>query len=136
MGFHNNKCKLLRITNKSNHTEAGYVMHVAKYLGILIHKMLSWKSHINSIIKKANQTEVSAMEYQTMSSWCQGPMLPTYVRPIVEYASSVWDIVGEGNLILQNILEMVQRQAARFVYNDWKTTSSLWEMIIKKSGKV
>ena len=57
------KCKLLRITNKSNPTET-YVMYKqkldyvdeAKYLGILIHKKLSWKSHINSIIKKANLT--------------------------------------------------------------------------------
>ena len=51
MEFHRDKCKLLRITNKSNPTEAGYVIHKqkldqvdeAKYLGILIHKKLSWK---------------------------------------------------------------------------------------------
>ena len=60
----------------------------------------------------------------------------TYVRPIVEYASSVWDPVGEGNSVLQNKLEMVQRQAARFVYNDWRTTSSPSEMIKNLSGKV
>ena len=53
MEFHPDQCKLLRITNNSYPTETSYVMHKqkldhvdeAKYLGILIHKKLSWKSH-------------------------------------------------------------------------------------------
>ena len=44
--------------------------------------------------------------------------------PIVEYVLSVWDPTGEGNAVLRNKLEMVQREAARFVYHDWRTTSS------------
>ena len=53
----------------------------------------------------------------------------TFVRPILEYASSIWDPTGEGNQQLRNGLVMVQRQAARFVYGDWKNKSIPSEMI-------
>ena len=107
----------------------------AKYLGILIHKKLSWKSHINSIIKKANQiTGFLQRNVKSCNRDVKAQCYQTYVRPILEYTSSVWDPVGESNSVLQNKLEMVQRQAARFVYNDWRTTSSPSEMI--KSIKV
>ena len=51
------------------------------------------------------------------------------MRPILEYASVVWDPVGEGNQSLRYELEMVQRRAARFVSGDWRRTSSPSKMI-------
>ena len=56
-------------------------------------------------------------------------MLQIYVRSIVEYASVVWDPVGEGNQYLRYQIEMVQRHAARFVTGDWRTTSSVTALI-------
>ena len=53
----------------------------------------------------------------------------TYVRPQHEYASVVWDPVGDGNSHLRHQLEMVQRRAARFVYDDWRRESSPTRMI-------
>ena len=50
----------------------------------------------------------------------------TYVRPVMEYASSVWS-PHTANHIEQ--LEMVQRRAARFVKNDYAWTSSVTSML-------
>jgi hypothetical protein len=46
----------------------------------------------------------------------------TYVRPSVEYASSVWSPAADSHI---NQLEMVQRRAAWFVKNDYKYQSSV-----------
>ena len=40
------------------------------------------------------------------------------VRPILEYASTVWD-PAEGNTGDASLLERVQRRAARFVFNNY-----------------
>ena len=45
----------------------------------------------------------------------------TYVRPIVEYASSVWDPNTQKYI---NKLEAVQRRAARYVFSDYQRESS------------
>ena len=48
------------------------------------------------------------------------------VRPLLEYASCVWDPSGEG---LKHELEMVQRRAARFVLDDYARNSSVTHML-------
>ena len=50
----------------------------------------------------------------------------TYVRPIVEYASSVWDPCTSKYI---NKLEAVQRRAARYVFSDFRRESSPTSMI-------
>jgi len=50
----------------------------------------------------------------------------TYVRPILEYASVVWSTFTKTNL---DKIEMVQRKAARFVYNDYHRYSSVSHML-------
>ena len=138
MEFYPDKCKVLRITKKLKPIEGDYYMHnhklenvdEAKYLGLIIHKKLSWKPHVSMIIKKANQTRAFLQRnlrasHRDVKAQCY----TTFVRPILEYVSSAWDPTGEGNQQLRNRLEMVQRQAARFVYGDWRNTSSPSEMI-------
>ena len=64
MEFHPDKCKILTISNKRKLIETNYYIHNRKldqvdedkYLGLIIHKKLYWSSHVNMIIKKANQT--------------------------------------------------------------------------------
>ena len=50
----------------------------------------------------------------------------TLVRPILEYASSAWDPHTQQNI---DKLEAVQRRAARFVTWDYRTTSSVSDMV-------
>ena len=45
----------------------------------------------------------------------------TYVRPIVEYASSVWDPCTSKYI---SKLEAIQRRAARYVFSDYRYESS------------
>ncbi len=64
MSFNPDKCEVLRVTNKTNIIDAHYSIHgtvlrtvdEATYLGITIHKNLSWKPHLSKICKKANST--------------------------------------------------------------------------------
>ena len=48
------------------------------------------------------------------------------VRPILEYASAVWD---PHQQYLINNIEMVQRRAARWVKQDYRQTSSVSNML-------
>ena len=80
---------------------------------------LSWDTHIDATCTKAHRTlgflrrnirectpEVKAGAYKAM------------VRPILDYASTVWDPTQAKKI---GELEQVQRRAARFVYNDYRT---------------
>ena len=48
------------------------------------------------------------------------------VRPILEYGSTIWDPHTNLNI---NLLERIQRSAARFCYNDYSTFSSVSTML-------
>lgn len=130
MEFNPDKCKVLRITNKRNTIIQPYSMHnqvlevvdSAKYLGVYIHKKLSWNVHNDYTVKKANQTRCFIQ--RNLRSCHPNTKLQcykTYVRPILEYGSVVWDPHSASNIYK---LEMVQRKAARFISNDWRQMSS------------
>ena len=130
MEFNPDKCKVLRITNKRKTINQSYIMHnqilevvdSAKYLGVHIHKKLSWNVHVNHTIKKANKTRCFLQRnLKSCSSEVKLQCYKTYVRPILEYASVVWDPHTTTNV---DKLEMAQRKAARFIHNDWRYTSS------------
>ena len=64
MRFSPDKCEVLIATHKKSPIHSEYTIHgqvldqtdSAKYLGLNIHKSLSWDSHIDKITKKANST--------------------------------------------------------------------------------
>ena len=135
MEFHPQKCQILHFTNKRKISDMPYTIHghvlevveTAKYLGIHLHRNLKWNHHIGEILKKANSTiaflcrnlyqcppETKALCYKTL------------VRSVMEYGSSIWDPHTQDNI---NKLEMVQRRAARMVYRDYRTTSSVSTML-------
>ena len=78
---------------------------------------------INNITKKANN--IRAFLQRNLSR-CPRPVkeqaYKTYVHPILEYASTVWD---PRTIELTNQLEMVQRMAARFVTADYRRRHSV-----------
>ena len=102
------------------------VIHT-KYLGVTFDQKLSWNEHIQRISSKANQVNgfLQRNLHQcpvTVKSNCYKMM----VRPIVEYASSVWAPHTLGNI---NQLEFIQRRAARFCYNDFSRYGSVTRMM-------
>ena len=133
--FHPKKCQVLHFTNKRKCVEHPYSTHghtleiidSAKYRGVNIHKTLKWNHHINQVTKKANSTsaflrrniyqcprETKALCYQTL------------VRPLTEYISFISDPHTVKNI---SKLDMIQRRAARMVFSDYRTTSSVSVMI-------
>ena len=134
MQFHPEKCSVLRLTRKKTTQIYDYQLHghilksetSSKYLGVTIDNKLCWNNHIDNICNKANgslaflrrnlkisQTHIRANTYTTL------------VRPQLEYAA-VWDPYTEQN---QDKLEMVQRRAARYAFNDYGGFSHVTPMI-------
>ena len=83
--------------------------------------------HIGNTTKKANNTRAFLQRHisscpQAIKSRCY----QTFVRPIVEYASTVWD---PSTKKYTKAVENVQRQAARFEMNDYRRRSSVGNML-------
>ncbi|KAL8599837.1 hypothetical protein ACOMHN_038410 [Nucella lapillus] len=101
----------------------------AKYLGVEIHEKLHWGNHIHSITARANRT--SAFVYRNLKG-CP-PVIQTHcykglVRPVLEYASPVWDPYQK---YLKKCLELVQRRAARRILHDFSPKSSATALVRK-----
>ena len=139
MSLNPKKCEFLRITNKKYPVTSNYfidsspikeVSH-SKYLGVIIDNKLSWNPHIQHITTKA--TQVNPFLYRNL------PQCPTsvkstcyksMVRPIIEYASSVWD--SHTTINIQK-LESIQKRAARFCFNNFSkycSVSSLHQHLV------
>ena len=114
--------KLLRPSYQlHNHTLANVTS--AKYLGVTIAQDLDWDLHVHNITTKTNRTlgflrrnlkvnniRLKEIAYKAM------------VRPILEYACTVWDPYKEGQINLQ-------RRSARFVLNQYKQTTSVTNLL-------
>ena len=112
MDFNPSKCEVLHITNKRN---SAYHLHGVnlgvtkggKYLGVTISPKLTWTKHIDKAVKKANGSRAFL---QRNLRKCPRNIkelgYKTLVRPIIEYASTIWD----PHTIKK--IKMVQRRAA------------------------
>jgi len=122
--FHPNKCKVLRIGK--GHPEFQYQMTspegqlitlqettVEKDLGVNIDNKLSFRKHIDTTVKKANQITGLIRRTFTFLDRETFPLLfRSLVRPHLEYGNSVWT----PKLIKDQILvENVQRRATKLV---------------------
>ena len=135
MSFNPDKCEVLRITRKRTPTQADYSIHghqlalvkTGKYLGVTLASDLSWKPHVDSRTKSANNS--LAFLRRNLSSCPKDIKLQCYkslVRPVLDYASAAWD--PHTQACIQE-LEAVQRRAARFITGNYRTTSSTSQMI-------
>ena len=101
MPFNPIKCEFLRITNKKTPLNHSYYIATSlikevtsiKYLGVRIdNKLSTWNDHIQYIIHKSAQ--VNGFLYRNLRQCPPHIKTACYksmVRPILEYASSVWD---------------------------------------------
>ena len=89
---------------------------------------LSWNEHINNVFSKANKTlgflrrnlKISSREIKETA-------YKTLVRPIMEYAATVWDPLTQANI---DSMEAIQRRAAHFVLRRYATPPAyqIWLM--------
>ncbi|KAK6169191.1 hypothetical protein SNE40_020289 [Patella caerulea] len=135
MEFHPNKCNVLTISRKQNPLRHQYTLHGhileavtrAKYLGCLLTSDMRWNDHISSICGKANKTLGFLRRNLNISSIkVKENAYKSLVRPLVEYASSVWDPYQQKDIYR---LEMIQRRAARYVSNRFGNRSSVDHML-------
>ena len=124
------KCIVIRCTRSHTPVQYGYRLNNITlstdnqhtYLGILLHKSLSWSGHIVSIASKASQIfNFLRRNLSKCSSTVKASSYLALVRPIMEYAASVWDPYHHNDILA---LEKVQRRAARWVMNDYSRYSS------------
>ena len=135
MKFHATKCNNITITGKRKPLQTEYKLHdhtlakvtPAKYLGVTITEDLKWDTHINNTCAKANRTlGFLRINLNIGSVSIKQQAYFTLVRPLVEYASTVWDPHTQRNI---QKLEMVQRRAASYVTNRHRNRSSVGDML-------
>ena len=135
MEFHPSKCNVLTISRKARPIYHQYTLHgqvletvkSAKYLGCTITSNLGWSNHISNICGKANKTlSFLRRNLNIGSTSVKQNAYKSLVRPLVEYASTVWDPYIQQDI---HRLEMVQRRAARYVSNRLNNRSSVNDMI-------
>ena len=127
MRFNAKKCYILSITNKGiqkfyelNSCILKEVDH-NPYLGVILSKDLKWETHTDQICKKAN----SALGFiqrnlKKCPPECKKTAYVALVRSTLEYAAVVWDPFLEKDIAK---IEKIQRKAARFIKNDYKSRS-------------
>lgn len=127
------KCKFMRITRSTCNLPTYYLNSVAlesvtsyKYLGIHIASNLTWKTHVEFIVHKANRM-LGYIKRNFHSAPADTKLLlyKSLVRSQLEYASSIWD-PGTNDLI--NQIEKIQNNAARFILSNYNRTSSISAM--------
>ena len=119
---------MLLLANRCKSAPAQYkeVIH-AKYLGITLSHNLSWSEHIKQITSKANKTKgflqrnLHKYPSATKSNCCKA-----MVKPLSEYAAVIWSPHTQSNI---NMIERSQRQAARFVMNNFSSYASVTQML-------
>ena len=135
MHFHPQKCQTMHITNKRNIIQSTYTIHnhnlqstnTAKYLGIHIDSTLKWNTHINKTAQRANTTSAFLhRNIRTCPRKIKHLAYTTLVRPILEYASIIWDPHTKSNTLK---LETVQRRSARRIMQNYNRHASVTTML-------
>ena len=113
LNISHSKCNILHVGTKSNHTVYHISTHpinpvdYVKDLGVIVEPDLKFNRHINDIVCRANQRSSLILRcFLSKSPSIMTRAFKTYVRPILEYASSSWSPSAVGLIIH---LESVQR---------------------------
>ena len=127
MRFQPAKCSILQLTrNKTRKIDANYMLKqtllekvkTTKYLGVNLSCDLKWNTHVQKTCAKANSVlNLLRRNFHKCSQKSKEQAYNSLVRPILEYASAIWDPYQES---LQADIEKVHRRAARFVTNNYK----------------
>lgn len=96
-------------------------------MGVHLSSDMSWINHINHVVNDASKIlGFIRRNLSRCDAKVKAAAFKVLVRPKLEYAAAVWD---PHQSYLVDKLEMVQRRAARFVYNDYRRTTSVSELL-------
>ena len=97
------------------------------YLGIELSSDLKWNNHVRKTASKANQTlGVLRRNLKNCLREIKNMAYKSILRPKMEYAAPIWDPYTKDNI---QLLEAVQRRAARFVCNKYSRHESITSML-------
>lgn len=119
-----------QVPAKTNYTLHGkHLKQVssATILGVTCQDNCEYQEHINNTATKGNQLLgflLRNLKNKNTKVKTEGYL--TLVRPSLEYASNIWDPHHQTD---KEKLEKIQRLAARFAFNDYKTSSSVSAML-------
>lgn len=134
MAFNASKCNVMR-TLGGIHSEHFYHMsgHVlkevshAKYLGVTLSRDQSWRKHIDSVVSKASQKlGFIRRNLRGAPQRSKTTAYFTLVRSGLEYAAPIWDPYLGKDI---DLLEKVQRKAARWVKSQYSNTVSVTRLL-------
>ncbi len=135
MEFNAKKCFVLHITNKRRISRTIYKLNNTslestnnhQYLGVTLDDKLNWNAHVDTICAKASRTlNFVRRNLHNCPAHVKQEAFNTYVRPQVEYASSVWNPSTSRNI---KAVERINRGGARFVKSDYNKRSSPTQMM-------
>ena len=123
MKFNAVTCVFMSVTNKKNSTPSKYHLdkdtleqkNMVKYLGVTIDNKLTFDKHIKEKTKSA--TKILNMFHRNLYFAPKSVKYKAYMKcvlPVIEYASNCWSPTSEK---MNNLIEMVQHNAARFISN-------------------
>lgn len=131
MSLNGSKCKVVSFSRKQSLSLHSYLLYNSplsvstsyKYLGVHLSDNLSWSNHIDAITSSASKT----LGYLRRNLFSAPPHLrklayETYVRPILEFASAVWN---PHQKYLINQIESIQNRAARFITSTYSRQASV-----------
>ena len=87
-----------KLKQSGNHgSTTTHLPNTAKYLGVYINSKLSWNHHVDAITEKASSTlwflnRNTAYCCHVVKEYCY----QTYIRPQLEYASTVWSLISKS----------------------------------------
>lgn len=135
MHFHPDKCSVLTVSRKQSPSTHEYRLHDCilqnvsslKYLGLTLQDNAKFDKHIDAVTAKANRTlGFLRRNLRIGSISIKSQAYKALVRPILEYACTVWDPAASKDITK---LEAVQHRAARFVLNRHQKTASVKQML-------
>ena len=134
--FNARKCNIMRATHAKKKQllyeyklggEALLPTNSTAYLGVELSSDLKWNTHVRKTASKANQTlGVLRRNLKNCPREIKNMAYKTILRPKMEYAAPIWDPYTKDNI---QLLEAVQRRAARFVCNKYSRHESVTSML-------
>jgi hypothetical protein len=135
MKFNIGKCAVMSITLKKKpslhqYNIQGEVLQRVnqhEYLGVTLSDDLNWTTHIQKTVSKSSRT--LGMLRRNLSACSKEVKTRAYlslVRPQLEYGAEAWNPYTQKYI---DKIEQVQRQAARFVHQDYRRATSVTPLI-------
>ena len=132
MQFNIVKCQSLSISNKTNTSKFDYTLDSQyltptdehDYLGVRCTRDLRWSNHCSKVHVSSRASKSFGLLRRTLKPCCERVQEQAYssiVWPIAEYAAPVWSPHTNRDV---NKIEQVQKNAARFVKNDYNPYTS------------